>query len=105
MRFISYFLPFFKIRLSGGGHDDGVHSLLAAAPPAHAPARGLALIQLPEVAESVVVAVPRAAVRVRGAGERGGAGHLAHRAQRVGLLRGGGLVAPGDWGVHHPVGS
>ena len=74
----------------------GVYRLLTPAPPTHA----LLLLLLEVLQPVVTVSLP-----VSGAGERGGAGYLTHRAQRVGLLGGGGLVSPGDGSVDHSVGS
>lgn len=57
---------------------------------------------LSKVTESVVLS-PAAAIR--GSGQSGGAGNLAHGAQGVGLLRGRGFVTSGDGSVDHSVGS
>ena len=79
-----------------GGHY-GVNGLLTATAPPNA-----VLLLLLKVLQPVLRSVPLA---IRGAGEGGGAGHLTHGAQGVGLLGGRGLVSPGYGGINHSVGT
>ena len=97
-----YLLPLITVlaRLASVDHHHRVHRLLAPAPPPH-PYVSLALLS--EVAQPVPL--PAAAALLGAGGQDGGAAHLAHGAQGVGLLGGGGLVTPGDGRVDHSVRS